>query len=196
MRCKNLAIDEGKRGFSLYLMKGKDIILPPDLKKKKTQINDWAMVAQSLEDSSLLLPSPSLVRSWPPLAVVSDHDLGDRELLSLAISSSSLSHLVSLSLPSTLFLSLAPSLLFLSLKQLTAQTQTTTTTASMATCAGGGEPEDAKIVAVSPFRRETLSLEVVEARVGPRRKWCSNAGQRPPLTVVLGSMRFLSIPRS
>ena len=36
----------------------------------------------------------------------------------------------------------------------------------MAASAGGGEPEDTKMVAANPFRRETPSLEVVEARVG------------------------------
>ena len=47
-----------------------------------------------------------------------------------------------------------------------AQIQTTATAASMAASAGGGEPEDTGMVAASPFRRETPSLEVVEARVG------------------------------
>ena len=93
-----------------------------------------------------------------------------------AITSSSIqqSHLpLSLSLSSHLFISLFDSISlssFLSLVSLSKathdQNQTTATTASMAAHAGGGEPEDATMVATNPFRRETPSLEVVEVREG------------------------------
>ena len=94
-----------------------------------------------------------------------------------------LSHLVSLSM--CLFLPL-------SLKWLTTQTQTTAMTASMAARTGGGEPKDAEMVATSPFHCETPSLEMVEVRVGLWRKWRSNTGQRPFLTVVLNAIVFIS----
>ena len=96
-----------------------------------------------------MAPSAFLLRSWPwrsraPLS-------GNLLFLSLS------SHIISLPLPLTIFLSLTSSLLFLSLKQLKAQNQTTTVAALMVTHASGGEPEDARMVAASLFRRETSS---------------------------------------
>ena len=52
---------------------------------------------------------------------------------------------------------------------------------SMAARAGGGEPEDTEMVTANPFRRETLSLEVVEALVNDHF-----------LTMVLGAIVFIS----
>ena len=83
------------------------------------------------------------------------------------------SNLLFLSLSSHLFispfdfLSLSSFLSLVSLSKATHdQNQTTATTASMAAHAGGGEPEDARMVATNPFRRETASLEVVEVHEG------------------------------
>ena len=59
------------------------------------------------------------------------------------------------------------------------------------TCAGGGGPEDAEVVAASSIRRERPSLEGVEARDGPRRTWCSNSSLWPLLTTNLGANKFL-----